>query len=358
MKVMSGSGDGSLASNVAAVDPTLTTVLQPYSVIAISNVMVSNSTSTATSSVTYTLDDAIRAPTIRIQPVRQTATPGQMATFTVTTNERPLICHWQKEGMNIAGKIGPSFITSAASTEANATIADVAVSNSGEKVVNNPAILTAETSSRTYTTRFPLAENPVSEQGNWINGGKVGLDWGNVQVTPGRAFGTVVSGGPPYNDSTAIVAGSWSSDQMACATIYTVNQNSKIFEEVELRLRTTITAHSITGYELVGRVTSDGTQYIEIVRWEGPLNDFTSLRSVIGPGLRNGDVMCATAIGSTLTLYVNDVQIVQVADTAYAEGSPGMGFYNQGGTLANNSDYGFADFFASNVTATIHIPNQ
>ena len=126
----------------------------------------------------------------------------------------------------------------------------------------------------------------------------------------------------------------------------------------KLRLRTTITAHRITGYELGGRVTSDGTQYIGISRWDGPLNDFASLNNVPGPGLRNGDVMCATAIGSTLTLYVNNVQIVQVANTKYAEGSPGMGFYNQGGTLASNSDYGFADFCALNAIGTSYHPNK
>jgi len=288
--VMSGCGGGSPASNVAAVGPTPTIVSEPSS---------------------------------------------------VTVTAAPLSYQWQRNGTNINAAVSATYTTITAD---NGTIFDVVVSNSAGNVTSNPAAPTVGTSSRTYTTSFPLTESHISERGNWINGGTVGLDWGNVQTTPGLAFGTVVSGGPPYNDSTAVLTGSWSSDQMACATIQTVNQNHNIFEEVELRLRTTITAHRITGYELGGRVTSDGIQYIGISRWGGPLNDFASLNNVPGPGLRNGDVMCATAIGSTLTLYVNNVQIVQVADTKYAEGSPGMGFYNQGGTLANNSDYGFADF--------------
>ena len=30
---------------------------------------------------------------------------------------------------------------------------------------------------RTYATQFRSSENPVSEQGAWINGAAVGLDW-------------------------------------------------------------------------------------------------------------------------------------------------------------------------------------
>src|SRR5262249_39631551 len=148
---------------------------------------------------------------------------------------------------------------------------------------------------------FPFTQNPLSDGGKWLNGAANGVDWGNVQATPGLAFGTVVSLGPPYNDSTAVLAGSWPSDQTAQATVHTVNQNSNIYEEVELRLRTAITAHSITGYEFNYRCTADGSQYVQIVRWEGPLNQFTYLDSRGGPGLHNGDVVKATAKGSTLT---------------------------------------------------------
>src|SRR6266576_6984906 len=36
---------------------------------------------------------------------------------------------------------------------------------------------------RTYSTRFPSAENPVSEGGNGINGETAGMDWANVRTT-------------------------------------------------------------------------------------------------------------------------------------------------------------------------------
>jgi hypothetical protein len=148
-----------------------------------------------------------------------------------------------------------------------------------------------------------------------------------------------LSGAPPYNDSTAILAGTWASNQTAQGTVHAVNQSSAFQEEVELRLRTTITPHSITGYEFDYRVTSDGSQYIVIVRWNGPQNSFCylysggcttdpSLATIKGPGLHNGDVVMATAVGNTLSLYINGVRYLQVTDSTYTSGSPGIGFWN------------------------------
>jgi hypothetical protein len=206
---------------------------------------------------------------------------------------------------------------------------------------------------QSYKTSFSATENPISEAGKWINGGTTGLDWANVQTTPGLAFGTNVSGAPPYNDSTAVLAGTWGSNQTAQATVYTVNQTSAIQEEVELRLRTTITAHSITGYEFDYRTTSDGSQYLVIVRWNGPLNNFTYLTpspcTTCGPGLHNGDTVMATAVGSTLTLYINGTQYLQATDSTYMGGSPGIGFWNLGGNVGQDSDYGFTSFMASDM---------
>jgi chitodextrinase len=204
-----------------------------------------------------------------------------------------------------------------------------------------------------YSTTFPLSENPVSEGGRWINGKAVGLDWADVQTTPGHAFGTQDSSSVNYADSTAVLSGTWGPNQTAQATVHTINQNSSIFEEVELRLRTTISAHRITGYEFNYRCTSDGSQYAQIVRWNGALGDWTSLDSRTGPGLHNGDVVKATISGSTLTIYINNVAIFSVNDSTYSSGSPGIGFYLQNGNAVNDSDYGFTSFTASDGTTTV-----
>ena len=201
-----------------------------------------------------------------------------------------------------------------------------------------------------YTTSFPATENPISENGKWKNGKTDGLDWGDVQTTPGLAFGTVVSSGPPYNDSTAILVGSWSDNQSAQAVVHTVAQTSSVFEEVELRLRTTIAPGVIQGYEFNFRAIADGSQYCQIVRWNGALNDFTYVpnASATGPGLHDGDVVKATAIGTHLTAYINGALCTSGDDSTFPSGNPGVGFYNQNGTSGQNADYGFSNFEAQN----------
>jgi hypothetical protein len=210
-----------------------------------------------------------------------------------------------------------------------------------------------ESQKQSYSTNFPAMENPISEGGKWMNGGTTGLSWGNVQTTSGLAFGTNVSSAPPYDDSTAVLAGTWGSNQMARATVFTVAQTHAIAEEVELRLRTTISAHRITGYEFDYRATSDGSQYIGIVRWNGALNNFTYLTrescTPCGPGLHNGDTVMATAIGSTLALYINGTKYLEATDSTYSGGSPGMGFWNWGGTVGDDRNYGFTNFTASDT---------
>jgi hypothetical protein len=203
----------------------------------------------------------------------------------------------------------------------------------------------------TYTTKFSLTENPISESGKWINGKTVGLDWANVRTTPGLAFGTETDT-VKYDDSTAVLMGTWGPDQSAWATVHSINQNSYMFEEVELRLRTTITAHSITGYEINFRCTADGTQYVQIVRWNGPLGSFSSVASATGPGIRDGDVVKATIVGTTITAYINGIQIVQGDDSTFGSGSPGMGFYIEGGSTAQESDYGFTSYTATDGSTT------
>ena len=212
----------------------------------------------------------------------------------------------------------------------------------------------------TYTTDFRLTENPISEGGIWINGAAAGLQWGDVRTMIAsdgvhQATGTIVNSHPPYNDSTAVLAGTWGTDQAIQAIVHTVNQNRHIQEEVELRLRTAITARRITGYEFDYRLTSDGSQYLALVRWNGPINDFTYLRllSPGGPGLHDGDVVMATAIGSVLTGYINGVRVMQATDGTYSGGSPGIGFWNLGGTVSDFADFGF-----TSVTATDGSPHR
>jgi hypothetical protein len=201
----------------------------------------------------------------------------------------------------------------------------------------------------TYTTTFPFSENTISEGGKWINGQTAGFDWMTVRITPGFAFGTQTGATPPpYNDSTAVLTGSWGETQFAQATVNAVTCTDSSYEEVELRLRTTITAHSITGYEFNFRCSQSNQAYAQIVRWNGPVNDFTYLAKPTGSryGVKNGDVVTAIIVGNVLQSYTNGVLVVQATDSTYTTGSPGIGFFFQG-SAGRASDFGFSSFTAS-----------
>jgi hypothetical protein len=185
----------------------------------------------------------------------------------------------------------------------------------------------------------------------WINGGTTGLSWTNVRSVGGMAVGTQTGahGGTAqqYDDSTAVLAGAWGPNQMAQARVRILAVDTGAYEEVELRLRTTITPRSITGYEVdISDRPAGGDPYVSVVRWNGPLGSFTVLGPVVpGPGLKDGDLVKATMVGSTIRVFINGNQVFQVSDGTYTSGSPGMGFFLQAPS-GTNANYGFTEFWA------------
>jgi hypothetical protein len=221
------------------------------------------------------------------------------------------------------------------------------------------------TGTHTYFTSFPAVESPISESGNWINGGSTGLDWMDVHTSTNKAFGTQSGNSSnPYNDSTALLAGSWGNDQGAQATAYVTSIPPSCCAEVELRLRSTMTAHNSTGYEFNCSVFPSNP-YMTIVVWPGPLkpngNDYPTVAFRGDMGCANGDVLGATAIGSTLTFYKNGEMVLNGTDTTFSEGVPGLGFFLQNPTgikglllrfqTGISANYGFTNFAASDSGA-------
>src|SRR6267378_1853080 len=87
-------------------------------------------------------------------------------------------------------------------------------------------------------------------------------------------------------------------------------------QEVELRLRSSLSAHSCTGYEIGWRVSPNRVAYMGITRWNGKLGDFTTLVTHYGAkfGVSNGDVIEASAIGDVISAYKNGVLQARVED--------------------------------------------
>jgi hypothetical protein len=108
------------------------------------SVVVSNTAGTVTSAAaTLTVNPAPVAPTITTQPVNQTVTAGQTASFTVlAAGTAPLGYQWQKNGVNISGATLASYTTPATTTTDSGATFSVVVSNTAGTVTSSAATLT------------------------------------------------------------------------------------------------------------------------------------------------------------------------------------------------------------------------
>jgi hypothetical protein len=216
-----------------------------------------------------------------------------------------------------------------------------------------PPVPVPSGTAKSYSTKFPKAEDPISEGGKWISGKKAGLDWADVRVIPGFAFGTEIGGNRPapdkYDDSTALLTGTWGPNQTVEARVHRINKdNDNVYEEVELRLRSSLSPHNCTGYEVMFRCSKSPKAYCSVARWDGILGAFMMLKQAQGSryGVADGDVVKASIRGEVITVWINGVQILQTSDYLFKSGNPGIGFYLEGATGVNNQ-YGFSSFKAT-----------
>jgi hypothetical protein len=200
-----------------------------------------------------------------------------------------------------------------------------------------------------YTTDFRYPEEPISEGGNWINGKVVGLDWCNCATTNGMVQGRQNNGsGPSYNDSTALLTGTWGSNQSVNVKLYKNNVVEGDYPEVEIRLRSKLSAHVCSGYEALWSLRSDYSCYVSIIRWDGEFGDFVGVSSVSGAqyALTNGTILKASIVGRRITMYVNGIAVLAGNDTTYTDGNPGVGF-DHNGPRSEDAGFGFTSFTAT-----------
>lgn len=203
---------------------------------------------------------------------------------------------------------------------------------------------------KSYSTNFPLTENPISEGAVWVSGG-ISSPRTNVQTANNHAYATMSSfDGTNFDDSIAVLAQGYSANQSCQGTIW--NTGAINGQEVELVLRGNIAATSNTGYE-VDLVIQGGTA--ALVSWNGPANIFTQLvaNTATNVSLNDGDVWLAQMIGPLITVKCN-TNIVFTYDTSgdafrILSGSPGMGFWNQTGSSANSPNFGWKHWQATEL---------
>jgi hypothetical protein len=207
----------------------------------------------------------------------------------------------------------------------------------------------------TYTTTFDGDENPLSEGGRWAHNG---LDWAKVRKSGGIAYGTQsgASGGAQrYADSYAHLSG-FPPDQEAWGKVHIAKPDPSCHQELEILLRFTSSAHRTTGYECFARCTSDGSSYVQIVRWDGPLGKFTYLanenKGGVEYGLKDGDTLKASIVGNLIKVYINGVEKARAKDDTFRTGSPGIGLFLQCSGqhgVGSNENYGFKSFTARGI---------
>src|SRR6266566_880957 len=124
-------------------------------------VVVSNSAGSVTSNaVTLMVNAAAAAPSITTQPVNQTVTVGQTATFTVVaTGTAPLSYQWQKNSTAITGATSATYTTPATTSADNGAQFVVVVSNSAGNATSNAATLTVNASA----TAPSITTQPASQ---------------------------------------------------------------------------------------------------------------------------------------------------------------------------------------------------
>lgn len=202
-----------------------------------------------------------------------------------------------------------------------------------------------------FSTNFPATENPISQGGIWLNGLADGLDWTNIQTANGRSAATSKElSPPPFNDSVAcpkpsfrtFTANHFSQGTAFRTPGYTVGHENELF------VRMTISAHSITGYEIYW----SNNQGLGLVRWNGAINDFTPLTwdqgGVTLGFATTGDILYVQAVGSVITAKLNGTIVGTKTDTTWATGQPGLG-NNPFDASSTFFDYGWSLWTAGNL---------
>ncbi len=208
---------------------------------------------------------------------------------------------------------------------------------------------------QTYTTHFKGTENPILENGRWINNG---LDWTKIRKENGLAYGTEIGtnkGIYEFDDSYACLSG-FPPNQEAWGRVHIAKPISNCNQEVEILLRWNSSPHDTTGYECFARCLDGKGSYLQVARWEGPLGSYTYISENHGTnfGLKDGDILKASIVGNLIRVYVNGVEKARVRDDKYKTGNPGIGEFLHGGVgrgVGSNPDFGFTSFTARGLSS-------
>ena len=108
---------------------------------------------------------SVTPPSITSQPLNQTVTEGQSASFSVTAGgSAPLSYQWQKDGSDMPGATGATYTTPAAVLEDDGAVFRCVIANAGGSAMSNDAILTVNAAVAPAITTHPLSQTVTEGQ--------------------------------------------------------------------------------------------------------------------------------------------------------------------------------------------------
>jgi Abnormal spindle-like microcephaly-assoc'd, ASPM-SPD-2-Hydin len=198
--------------------------------------ITSNDPNSPTTTVTLsgTATSSTVTPTITTQPVSQTVTAGQTATFGVLAGgTSPLSYQWQKNGVNIAGATLASYTTPVTATTDSGSTFDVKVSNTAGSVTSSAATLTVSAAvvAPTITTQ-PASQTVTAGQAatfGVVAGGTVPLSYQwqkngvNIAGATAASYTTPATATPDSGSTFKVVVSNTAGTVTSVAATLTVN---------------------------------------------------------------------------------------------------------------------------------------
>ena len=164
--------------------------------------LVSNSAGNVTSNAAaLTVTASTVAPSITTQPVSQTVTAGQTATFSVAASgTAPLSYQWRKNGTAISGATSSAYTTPVTTSADTGSQFTVVVSNSAGNATSNAATLTVNSTPVAITvtpgSATVTAGSTQQFAGNVTGTSNTGVTWSvSGSGCSGAACGTISSSG-------------------------------------------------------------------------------------------------------------------------------------------------------------------
>lgn len=208
--------------------------------------LVNNTAGRVTSiAATLTVNAVAVPPSITTQPVSQTVTAGQTASFSITaTGTSPLTYQWGKNGAAISGATSASYTTPLTVTTDNGAQFTVVVSNSAGSVTSSAATLTVNPAT------YLLGASPMS------------LSFGNINTGSSSSLAVTLtnSGNSSVTISSVSISGTgFTATGVSAGTILNAGQSATLSVSFA-----PATAGSVTGNVSVGSNATNSPNVISL----------------------------------------------------------------------------------------------